>query len=425
MLVAFRFENFKSFRDSAIIDLTATRETEHPSHVRHSCGMGLLPLAVVYGSNASGKTSAIQALRLMRDYVVSSLSFTDEMADDRRRPQVRPFAFDGISAKKPSTFEVWFTDSSGGTEREYQYSFSLQGATVTEERLYSRARTAKNYLMVFRRQGMKVTTGRIRGSRLTPEQVSNLRDTLSPDVLVVSLGARLNIRVLKLVRDWFVNMRCIDFGDIVDEVVSSVRLPRGFATDAVVRQDVARFLGSFDTSIKDFEVEEVPRPEGTPVKSYRVLAIHEGPDGTRYRIDLKEESGGTVKMFELYQTFSDVFDKGGVMVVDELNAKLHPLIVRAILLSFASPKDNPRGAQLVCSAHDVWQMSNGPLRRDETWIADKALDGTSELYSLAEYEDEDGGRVRKDRNVMTGYLRGEFGGIPHLAPLVRAGEDDE
>ena len=145
-------------------------------------------------------------------------------------------------------------------------------------------------------------------------------------------------------------------------------------------------------------------------------------------IPLKQESSGTLKMFALYPSLKDVLDNGGTLFVDELNARLHPLLVRNIILTFLSPEINTQNAQLVFTTHDIWQFSNELLRRDEIWMVNKNKDGVSELYSLAEFKDEDGNKVRRDEALAKNYLTGNYGAIPALKPMKmltgRAADDE-
>ena len=122
-------------------------------------------------------------------------------------------------------------------------------------------------------------------------------------------------------------------------------------------------------------------------------------------------------MFALYPSLKEVLDKGGILFVDELNARLHPLLVRNIILTFLTPEINTQNAQLIFTAHDVWQFSNELLRRDEIWMVSKNRDGVSELYSLAEFRGEDGNKVRRDEALSKKYLTGSFGAIPALKPI--------
>lgn len=135
------------------------------------------------------------------------------------------------------------------------------------------------------------------------------------------------------------------------------------------------------------------------------------------KIPLGDESAGTLKMFALYPELQQVMACGGVFFVDELNARLHPLLVRNFILTFANPKINVNHAQLVFTTHDTWQLSNQLLRRDEVWFTEKDEQGLSTLYSLADFIDEDGSRIRKDESYEKNYLLGKYGAIPSLKSI--------
>ena len=122
-------------------------------------------------------------------------------------------------------------------------------------------------------------------------------------------------------------------------------------------------------------------------------------------------------MFALYPELQAVLQKGGVYFVDELNARLHPLLVRNFVLTFLNPEINVNHAQLVFTTHDTWQLSNQLLRRDEIWFTEKDADGVSTLYSLADFVDEAGLRIRKDESYEKNYLLGKYGAIPTLKSI--------
>ena len=113
----------------------------------------------------------------------------------------------------------------------------------------------------------------------------------------------------------------------------------------------------------------------------------------------------------------EVLEKGRVFFIDELNARLHPLLVRNFILTFLNPKINTNHAQLVFTTHDTWQLSNQLLRRDEIWFVEKDDRGVSTLYSLADFVDEDGSRIRKDESYEKNYLIGKYGAIPTLKSI--------
>ena len=122
-------------------------------------------------------------------------------------------------------------------------------------------------------------------------------------------------------------------------------------------------------------------------------------------------------MFALYPELQSVMKNGGVYFVDELNARLHPLLVRNFILTFLNPEININHAQLIFTTHDTWQLSNRLLRRDEIWFTEKDADGLSTLYSLADFIDEDSSRIRKDENYEENYLLGKYGAIPSLKTI--------
>ena len=122
-------------------------------------------------------------------------------------------------------------------------------------------------------------------------------------------------------------------------------------------------------------------------------------------------------MFAFYPELQSVMKNGGVYFIDDLNASLHPLLVRNFILTFLNPEININHAQLIFTTHDTWQLSNQLLRRDEIWFTEKDDEGLSTLYSLADFIDEDGSRIRKDENYEKNYLLGKYGAIPSLKTI--------
>ncbi|MCD6322736.1 MAG: ATP-binding protein, partial [Clostridiales bacterium] len=151
---------------------------------------------------------------------------------------------------------------------------------------------------------------------------------------------------------------------------------------------------------------------------YKINSIHSSSTvNDNPSIPLNNESAGTLKMFALYPSLKEVFENGGLLVIDELNAKLHPLLVRNILISFLNPEININNAQIIFTTHDVWQLSTGLLRRDEIWFTDKDDEGISDLYSLADFKDENDQKIRKDAAFERNYVTGSYRAIPSLKPI--------
>ncbi len=420
MLIQFNFKNHKSFRDEVSLDLSATKITEHGDHVVNVANDKLLKVAAIYGANASGKSNVYDAFDFMTYYVLESFKFggesTSRQKADHDYLHATPFLFDKESKEQESTFEVFFLDNSDKSEKVYQYGFALLHDEVIEEWLYSKAKTARNkYKTIFyRKKGEELEF-----NGLPKSSVENISAALEKETLIVSLGAKLKVAKLKKVRDWFLNNEIVDFGNPAENFFRSQVLPNGFVDDKEVQENVVNFFGSFDEAIQDFQVEQVQLDsEKESDKSYIIEAMHKMVDGDEYAsIPLRSESSGTLKMFALYPSLKEVLDHGGTLFVDELNARLHPLLVRNIILTFLSPEINTENAQLVFTTHDIWQFSNELLRRDEIWMVNKDKDGVSELYSLADFKDEDGNKIRRDEAFAKNYLTGNYGAIPALKPM--------
>ena len=420
MLIQFNFKNFKSFRDEVSLDLSATKITEHESHVVDIANDRLLKVAAIYGANASGKSNVYDAFDYMTYYVAESFNFGGEEISrwkkENNYTKVTPFLFDEKSRDEETSFEVFYVDNAENSGKIYQYGFSLKGGEVVEEWLYSKAKTARNnYRTVFYRKKNE----ELEMNGFSKNHVENIKASLNKETLIVSLGTKLRVAKLKKVRDWFLNNDVLDFGDPAENFFRSRVLPEGFVDNKEVQGNVVKYFASFDEAIRDFNVEELPQEdEKDTSKSYKIDALHKMADSQEVAvIPLKMESSGTLKMFALYPSLKDVLDNGGTLFIDELNARLHPLLVRNIILTFLSPEINTQNAQLIFTTHDIWQFSNELLRRDEIWLVNKNRDGVSELYSLADFKDEDGNKVRRDEALSKKYLTGNYGAIPALKPM--------
>ncbi len=411
MLIQFNFKNFKSFRDDAILDLSATKMSEFNDRVISMAGERILPVAAIYGANASGKSNVYSAFEFMAQYVVDSLHYGDdpeEYTDNRPTP----FLFDDVSANAESSFEVYFTVPGDIYERSYNYGFCLGKDGVTEEWLNYKAKTARKYKSIFYRSAENCELDML---GLPQKARENLAVALDKEVLIVSLGAKLKVEKCKLVRDWFIANEFADFGDAISNLFLSRMLPRGFDKDKSIQEKVVNYFKTFDESITGFNVEEVQAEEESNATKYRVSALHKKIDSDEdVEIPLNMESAGTLKMFALYPELQEVLEKGSIFFIDELNARLHPLLVRNFILIFLNREINVNHAQLIFTTHDTWQLSNQILRRDEIWFTEKNSNGISTLFSLADFVDEEGNRIRKDESYEKNYLLGKYGAIPTL-----------
>lgn len=414
MLIQFNFKNYKSFRDEATLDLSAAKMTEFSDRVVSEGNDKILPMAAIYGANASGKSNIYNAFGYMADYVIESFKYGDEEEKfEEYRPT--PFLFDSVSNDAESSFEVYFTIPGDKAEKTYNYGFCVDRHGVTEEWLNVKAKTARKYASVFYRSTEEDTLDL---SGLPKSSRDNIQVALEKQVLIVSLGAKLKVNKCKDIRDWFMANEFADFGDPFTNFFLSRRLPKGFVDDNRVQKKVIEYFASFDEHIKDFEIEKLPHDADSKEEMYKISALHKKIDSDTFAaIPLSMESAGTLKMFALYPELQDVLEKGSVFFIDELNARLHPLLVRNFLLTFLNPEINTRHAQLIFTTHDTWQLSNQLLRRDEVWFTEKDEQGISKLYSLADFVDESGARIRKDESYEKNYLIGKYGAIPTLKSI--------
>lgn len=415
MLLQFKFKNFKSFRDDTTIALTAAKIQEFNDHVVQIGNEKVLPTAAIFGANASGKSNVIEAFNYMSEYVAYSLSYGEENVQNGRKVRYNrptPFLFDSATQKDVSYFEVCFIDSEKNGAKTYKYGFTVDSTGVQEEWLDYHSRTSRgDFKRIFYRcEGKKLDL-----SGIAEKYRKNILVSLNKETLVVSLGAKLRIDKLKKIRDWFLANEFADFGHPIKSFFLSSLIPEGFAEDENVRKRVIKYLSSFDASIIDFKVEVIKTDDDDDEGHIKIDAVHKMVDSDKIvTIPFQNESAGTLKMFALYPMFEEVMKNGGVYFVDELNAKLHPMLVKAFIVAFLDPKVNINHAQLVFTTHDTWQLDSEILRRDEIWFTEKDEDGISKLFSLYNFLDENGEKIRKDENFEKNYLRGNYGAIPTL-----------
>lgn len=419
MLIQFNFKNFKSFRDDAILDLSATKISEYNDRVIEIGGEKILPTAAIFGANASGKSNIQQAFSYMVYYVMRSFAFggdVDEKKNKSEFVQPTPFLFDNTSKDAPSTFEVYFIGDESDKYKQYNYGFSVDNRGVCEEWLNVCSKSARGkYKPVFYRNRYD---NELDLSGLPKKSHDNIKTALESETLVVSLGAKLKVERLKFIRDWFLKHDMSDFGDPFENLILSRYTPDGFSDDENVRKKVVEYFSAFDNSIIDFKVEKL-KDEDDDEEHLRINTVHKviGSNET-VTLPLQEESAGTLKMFALYPSLQEVMETGGVLFVDELNSRLHPLLLRNFLISFLNPKINKNHAQIIFTTHDSWTLSNNLLRRDEIWFTEKDRNGVSSLYSLADFTDDTGTKIRKDENYEKNYLLGKYGAIPELKTMM-------
>ena len=400
MLLQFNFKNFRSFKDEAILDLTVQKKSDASDSFFSLGNESVLPVTAVYGANASGKSNLYQAFAYMSRYVIRSFMYGDE---NNNVSAPTPFLFDNESAKDDSSFEVYFSIANGESETVYNYGFCVNRYKVTEEWLNKKDKDRDEYSLVFYRGGEQ---NELDLSGIQEDSQQNIKVALWDQVLIVSLGAKLKIAECKEIRDWFLANELTDFASPVTNIVMDTKVRASFIESKEEQKNIVDFLASFDGHIKDFKIDVEERGNGD--KAYKISTLHKKNNSSEMaELPLRYESAGTLKMFSLYPDLKEVLEKGSVFFIDELNARLHPLLVRNILITFKNPEINVNRAQLVFTAHDTWQLANHVLKKEEVWFVEKDKDGKSQLYSLVDIPDV------VDFN-QDDYLLGKFGAIPEL-----------
>ena len=415
MLIQFNFKNYKSFRDEATLDMTAVNDIEDFSErIVSVANEKLLSVAAIYGANASGKSNVYSAFKYMTNYVKESFAYGDDEEFSSKRLPV-PFLFDSASAKAETSFEVYFVIDGGRVGKYYNYGFCVNRKGITEEWLNVKTSDAAEYSRVFYRY---TADGTLDLDGFSNDRRRFIKLSLAKEALIISLGAKLKIRECKEVREWFAANQLVDFADLGEYKHLFRRLPHNFGEDKAVQKRVVEYLATFDNHIQDFKAKRITSPDiNNGKRTYKIHSVHKMIDSSETtEIPLEDESAGTLKMFALYPDLQKVLKSGSVLFVDELNARLHPLLVRDFLLTFLNPKINTNHAQLIFTTHDTWQMKKDFLRKDEIWFTEKDEQGLSSLYSLADFTE------LGDGDFESKYLFGEFGAIPSLSSIKKEGE---
>jgi AAA15 family ATPase/GTPase len=395
MLIQFNFKNFKSFKDDSSFDMTATSITEHPYNLISSGDEKYIKVAAIYGANASGKSSIIEAFKFMQEWII--FSFNRAMAT--QDIPIKRFAFDIDALKEPAEFEVFFKHKNN----EYQYGFSLDNKKICEEWLYLKKDSSKNtYITLFQRSG-----GEIKCNSKLLKSVENFIPMVEDKTLFLSIISNAKIPYIKDIFEWFL-APVLDYGDINFES-NLIKRISPFIENEKYQKELVAFFRSIDIPIEGIIVEK-PKNENDKTKIYLKYLMK---DKENYcNILLSEESSGTQKMFSLFNYLRGSINKGMPLFIDQLDAKLHPLLLRYILTMFHDENINKNGAQLIYVTHDNYTLTKDIFRRDQIWFVEKDSDLVSHLYSLAKYKADDDKKIRKDASYNKDYLLGKYGSVP-------------
>jgi len=432
MLVNFTFENWQSFRNKTTLSLVASRERQHseriPKNTKYK--IGILPVAAIYGGNASGKTKLFNALAFAKKFIVRVTQPESSIAREY-------FKLDNECAKKPSkfTFELLVDDIF------YEFSFAVTNSHVIEEKLIKIIGN-KEKILYHRTQNKKI---------MFPDDITLQKDQR---LQFVAEGTRENqlfltntvdqkIEHFKKIYDWFKytlilispNTSFDIFGQLMQEGLTlnekmnntlteldtgitrlgSENIPiENLPIPENIKTKILEELPEGDSSLYSLENRIVLTKNNGVLSAKKLVAYHKSSTGKDIIFDLEQESAGTLRMFDLLPGLFSLCDHNTskVFVIDELDRCLHTLLTRTLLETFFASCSQKTCSQLLFTTHDALLIDQKLFRRDEIWVAERDKQGCTSLISFGEYKN-----IRFDKDIRKSYLQGHLGGIPKIRLL--------
>ena len=401
MLIRFSFKNFKSFKNENCLDMEATSLKEHEYNVAKTENGEYLKVSAIYGANASGKTNVLQAF----DYMKKRILVSDDSKKNSPIDEENIYSF--MINNDPIALEV---EILAKNNKIYKYGFEVLKDTIISEWLFEKR--VNKFYAIFERENNNVS--------MKPNKISDLVN-IDERTLFLNIYSKIdrNNEDFSNVYDWFVNSMYLDLGNPNFERFINNRVSLKILSDENYKKELLKFIKTFDSGIEGIRttpdsLEAVKSNNGI----IDIEVLHRGEKGELKALPFYLESNGTRKMFHLFDFFMDALRNGMVLFIDELDAKLHPLLTRYIINLFHNSQTNIGNGQLIYSTHDTVNLNKETFRRDEIWFAEKDKDGISEIYALSDYILEDdknaGKKVRNDATYNKDYLTGRYGAIPVL-----------
>ena len=401
MLIRFSFKNFKSFKNENCLDMEATSLKEHEYNVAKTENGEYLKVSAIYGANASGKTNVLQAF----DYMKKRILVSDDSKKNSPIDEENIYSF--MINNDPIALEV---EILAKNNKIYKYGFEVLKDKIISEWLFEKR--VNKFYSIFERESNNVS--------MKPNKISELVN-IDERTLFLNIYSKIdrNNEDFSNVYDWFVNSTYLDLGNPNFERFINNRVSLKILSDENYKKELLKFIKTFDSGIEGIKtmpdsIEAVKSNNGI----IDIEVIHKGENEELKALPFYLESNGTRKMFHLFDFFMDALKNGMVLFVDELDAKLHPLLTRYIINLFHNSDTNKGNGQLIYSTHDTVNLNKETFRRDEIWFVEKDKDGISEIYALSDYILEDdknaGKKVRNDATYNKDYLTGRYGAIPVL-----------
>ena len=417
MLLSFSVKNFRSIKDEQEISMVPANIQDNTEALIFDNDIyeRTLATAVMYGPNASGKTSLIKALSAVKKIVRSSLKDKEALNNS-----IQPFLFDSITPQQATEFNVVFISN----KIKYEYGFSATKTQILSEWLYHYPKGRANRLFIREFDELSKSYEYSYGADYKGDRkgTRNITDSHS---LYLSVSERTSaLDTTKYVLDWFLNKLIIIGIDGVPDLVTSSLLDK----NELSKVEVINYLKKSGIELSDIEITSTPFNEaellyGMPETMKKHL-IEELKDSTcietslihsvgedNYKLSINEESSGTVRLFGYAAHILDALLNERVVIVDELNSNLHTSIVKSILNTFSDSNININRSQLFFTTHDTSLLNQNNLRRDQIWLCDRNTSLATEISSVVEF------KIRALRNYEDAYLSGKFNAVPIVSKL--------
>ncbi len=401
MLCQFSVKNFKSIRDKIIFDMQAAAISEHTDRViKDTDDQLFLPVSAVYGPNGGGKSNVLEAIRALGTMVLRPVYATKQNggADYKfNRYPVKPFMFSEEGKNNPTEFEIFFRTGTA----EYRYALHIKDGVVVNESLDRvKLETNRKSALFLRNDDEIILKGVLAKLKISEGLSRNLP-------LLSYLGITyMDNDIVADVMNWFENgIDFLNYGNPFEELRMAI------ASSEEIKQLVLDMIREMDLNIEDFRVEE---RENSQIEVFTQHIV----DGFTTELTLSEESSGTKKLFGLLPFIAKSLVLGTTLVIDELDAKIHPVLLKYVIMLYNNMTINKHGAQLIFTSHDLSTMNNEVFRRDEIWFVAKGNNQNSKLYSLVEFKTGNGEVVRKDAKYDKQYLEGKYGADPYLRKII-------
>lgn len=405
MLCQFTVKNFKSIRDEMTFDMQATAISEHEDRViKDKDGELYLPVSAIYGPNGGGKSNVLEALHILAAKVLRPLYATDDNSYhpfQMKKILIEPFAFGAEEKEAPTEFELFFRTKTA----EYRYVLTVKKDIVLYERMDRVKLDTGRRSALFERSDEGIELKGVFAKLKISDELSETLTLLS----YLGITYRKN-EVIKNILNWFeYGIDFLNYGNSIQELRMAI------ANSDDVKSLVLDMIQEMDLDIVNFRVEEM---ENERIEVYTKHIV----DGYESELNLSDESSGTKKLFGLLPFIADSLASGTTLVIDELDAKIHPALLRHIIMMFNDMEINRHGAQLIFTSHDLSTMNSEVFRRDEIWFVAKGNRQNSKLYSLVEFKNDKGESVRKDAKFDKQYLEGKYGADPYLRKIIDWGK---